>query len=577
MIEFKKLTYKNFLSVGNRPLEIDLSGNGICLITGANGNGKSAVILALYYALYGKSFRKINLSGMINNINKKQLLVTLEFSVNGSEYRIVRGMKPNVFEIWVNGHLKEQNASAKEYQDWLTYRVLKMDERTFRQLVVVGSTLFVPFMRLSAADRRVVIDDLLSLDVFSGMLGVAKQRLSALEQEQHELESRSSLLRVELRAEKEKSRSIENLIQDSIRKIQEENEEILKSRIPSLLTEANRLDQEIKNTDQGVFVSEHEKTEQGIRESERKQVHLEKDVSFAKKVVGFFQKNSSCPSCGQTISEELADEKITFLNGKISDFQRELDELTREQEKRRQDLLRLEEEIRGIRKKHTDYASAMKSLRHYKELIDSNNRKIQNFRDQENNVSVQNEEKIISISDDIAALEKDISKLKEKRKHYDTILLMLRDEGIKSVIVKSYLPFINSIIKKYIGLTEFNISFSFNENFEETIKTRNREIMEYNNLSEGEQQRINFALLFAFRELTRLKSSISTNLLIIDEVGDSLLDYDGIMAINNIFRSIDSRIMIITHYPEHYREIAKSKIEFQKSGHFTSVREESLS
>lgn len=576
MIEFKRLSYKNFLSVGNRPVTIDFSGKDICIVTGSNGNGKSALILALYYALYGKSFRKINLPNMINCINKKNLLVELEFSVNGNNYKIKRGMKPNIFEIYINGKLKEQDAAIKDYQDFLSYKILKMDEKTFKQLVVMGSTLFVPFMRLSAADRRTIIDNLLNLDIFSNMLIVAKQNFSILEKEKSSLEKKLEKLTIYLHAEKKENNSIREVLEKNIKELTEEIETIKNAKIPEEKEKADKIVEYIKSINIEELKKSKKDLQKSLKDIELKKNNIKESIKSSNKMIDFFSENSYCPTCTQNISDEISNEKIRTYEAKIQELSISLEEIEEniiEQQKKEKSIDNIVIEIKNA---HKIYSEAMNNINHFNKEIEKNQLKIESTKKEIEKIKNTNKEIIEKIEKEILNTKEKIKVIEDKKLDYDTIFSLLKDDGIKSLIIKNYLPVINSIIKKYINMMEFNISFTFDENFNETIKSRNRDILEYNNFSEGEQQRINFALLFTFRDLTRMKSSISTNILIIDEVGDSLLDYEGISSMNNIFKNDNSEIVIITHYPEHYTDVATKKINFEKNGHFTSCKEEKL-
>ena len=568
MIVFKKISYKNFLSVGNTPIEIDLDSSKVTVISGQNGNGKSAIICALYFAIYGKAFRKINKDSLINSINKKNLLVELELTVNGNDYRIRRGIKPNIFEIYVNGNLRPQDANIKDYQKWLQ-TILKMDERTFRQVITMGSTSFVPFMRLSASERRTVIEDILNSDIISVMNVIAKT---------HYAEYSAKLVTIDqnLFSEQTKLKSIE----DSLATIKNSSDDAIEranNQIRNIKKEAATIIEQIDTLKQ---FSEPEKYKELNRYASEiktliadgnnlifKQQHLLKSLD---KNISFFSSKNQCPYCTQKLDKSFILEKLKSLGTEKRTAEEIIDSIKSE-------IANLDTKLKSTLAEMNELYEIEQEINNRYSTLENLKNKIKFFVSEKESYQKKKNVDETSIVNQIDEFKSELTKLQKEHaetsryiRSYETIIGLLKDDGIKTVIIKNYLGIINSLIKKYLNIINYNISFSFDSNFNEYIKSRGRDLFEYNCFSEGERLRIDFCLLFAFRELAKLRSTVNTNLLIIDEQ-DGRLDSEGISAINQLLSFMNGNIIIISQYPDLYDEISTRTILMEKETHFTKA------
>lgn len=546
------------MSTGNSPIEIQLDTAKITLVRGKNGNGKGGIAAAIFYALYGKAFSKVNLSSLINSINKKGLLVELELSINGTKYLIRRGMKPNIFEIWVNGVLKPQTANVKDYQKWFMDDVLHMDERTFRQVITMGSSSFVPFMRLSAADRRTIIEDLLSIDIISQMNGIAKYRNKLLEKSKSEIEHHLFQVQTKLDSIKSliSSNSTLEKIDIQLQKLKDQSK-VLLERIESLQSRNNpEKYKRLSNLNRNIL----DLLTDGQKILFKKQ-HIRNELQDKFK---FFQERFICPTCTQALTKEFISTKqmelsegISFENSEISELESKLQDLQNQAKS-------IQKSMDHLHKIQMDLSKEIQELSYLRKSIEFYVAERESFLSKQ---AVDNKN-ILDLESSVSELTDQLQEIQKKLDGYEIIFKLLRDDGIRTVIIKKYLGVINSLIKKYLNLINFNVSFTFDTDFTETIKSRGRDIFEYNCFSEGERMRIDFCLLFAFRELARLRSTVNTNLLIIDEQ-DGRLDTEGINAINSLLTTIDGSVFIISQYAEHYEEIAQNQILMEKTNHFT--------
>lgn len=572
MIIFKKVSMKNFLSIGNKPVELDLNTHNITSISGENGASKSAICIdSIFYALYGKSFRKVSLPKLINSYNKKGMLVELTFSIHQNEYRIVRGQKPNVFEIYINDVLKPPMANVKDYQSFLINHILKMDEKTFRQLVVIGSSSYTPFMNLTAAERRVVIEQLLRIDIFSNMSVITKQYISETNTLLNELihQSETLSLKIELQRKNDVAiiQQIESNIQEQEREItnlrnkkeskeslyQEAISKIDKQRMNNLKTQSKKLYDDI----------------QTIKQLRMKKVTQGEQTD---KIINFFKKNNVCPTCTQNLEE-------TFVKHKLN-------ELLEKKNKCDSDLKLFDNKITELQSNY------LESVNNFNLIIDDLN-KAENIKTEINTINSniqlcirqinnlkdklykeQNTESIdvLQYSKELEETKQKLNECKKKVEALSIIQNLLKDDGVKSIIIKSYLNIINALISKYLNIIGYNVIFELDENFNESIRTKHMESFEYNNFSEGERLRLDSAIMFAFRDLARIQSSISTNILILDEFDHGTLDNTGFESIVEILKSCQGQnIFIISHSTDYFSTIADRNLMAVKKNHFSEL------
>ena len=545
MILFETIRWKNFLSTGNQYTEVDFTKNHTNLIVGTNGAGKSTVLDALTFSLFGKPFRKINKPQLSNSTNEKDCKVEVEFSVNNTDWKIVRGIKPNLFEIWRNGSLMDQSSAALDQQKWLEQNVLKMNYKSFTQIVILGSSTFVPFMQLTTANRREVIEDLLDIKIFSSMNVVIKEKIRQLKEEIKVLELKKETLRDKVDMQKNFIEELENRGNANIN--------ANKEKITNLNLEVGIYleDNEKIQDDIDVLVEKQEK-HTGATEKLRKLGNLKgkisQKVSTITKEHKFFTENTVCPTCTQSIEEEFRINRIKDAQDKAKELQsgyKELEEAIKEEEERERQFTELTKEVtsltHGISKNNTKISGCQRQIRDLES-------EIQRITDQLANRNIEHE-KLESFKDNLKTTYDELAQRKDTINYYDFSYSLLKDGGVKSKIIKKYLPLINQQVNRYLQMMDFYINFTLDEEFNETVQSPIHEDFSYASFSEGEKMRIDLALLFTWREVARMKNSVNTNLLIMDEVFDSSLDGFGTEEFLKIIRFVikDANIFVISH------------------------------
>ncbi len=545
MILFEKVRWKNFLSTGNQFTEIDFLKYSTNLIIGTNGAGKSTVLDALTFSLFGKSFRKINKPQLINSVNEKDCVVEVEFSINGTQWKIQRGIKPAIFKIWREDNLLDQSAAANDQQKWLEQNVLKMNYKSFTQIVILGSSTFVPFMQLTPGNRREVIEDLLDIRIFSSMNSVIKEKIRSVKESVKVLElKKESLL--------EKVQMQENFIEE-LENRGKKNIKDKELKIGELLVEENNWmgDNEEKNREL-VELQNNLENYSGATEKLRTLGNLKgkisNKVSTITKEHKFFTQNTVCPTCDQAIEETFRINRIKDAQTKAKELQsgyKELEEAIKEEEERERQFLTLSKEIttltHGISKNNTQIAGCQRQVRDLES-------EIQRITDNLANRNIEHE-KLTSFKENLKTTYDELAQNKDTINYYDFSYSLLKDGGVKTKIIKKYLPLINQQVNRYLQLMDFYINFSLDEEFNETVQSPIHEDFSYSSFSEGEKMRIDLALLFTWREVARMKNSVNTNLLIMDEVFDSSLDGVGTEDFLKIIRFIikDANVFVISH------------------------------
>ena len=545
MILFKTVRWKNFLSTGNQFSEIDFTKNSTNLIIGSNGAGKSTVLDALTFSLFGKAFRKINKPQLVNTVNEKDCKVEVEFSVGSTEWKIVRGIKPAVFEVWREGTLLDQSAAATDQQKWLEQNVLKMNYKSFTQIVILGSSTFVPFMQLSAANRREVIEDLLDIRIFSTMNTVIKEKIRTIRENIKVLELKKESLIDKVEMQK-------NFI-DELEQRGKKNIKDKESKIGELLVEENNwmCDNEEKNR-QLVEVQGKLESYAGATDKLRKLGNLKgkisNKVSTITKEHKFFTENTVCPTCTQSIEEDFRINKIRDAQDKAKELQsgyQELEQAINKEEERERQFLSFSKEItsltHGISKNNTKIAGCQRQVRDLES-------EIQRITEQLANRNIEHE-KLTSFNENLKTTYDELAQNKDTTSYYDFTYSLLKDGGVKTKIIKKYLPLINQQVNRYLQMMDFYINFTLDEEFNETVQSPIHEDFSYASFSEGEKMRIDLALLFTWREVARMKNSVNTNLLIMDEVFDSSLDGFGTEEFLKIIRFVikDANVFVISH------------------------------
>ena len=545
MILFEKIRWKNFLSTGNQFSEIDFQKNSTTLIVGSNGAGKSTVLDALTFALFGKPFRKINKPQLPNSTNERDCRVEVEFSINNTNWKVCRGIKPNVFEIHRGDKLLDQSAAANDQQKWLEQNVLKMNYKSFTQIVILGSSTFVPFMQLTAANRREVIEDLLDIKIFSSMNTIIKEKIRQNRENVKVLDLKKESLTDKVSMQQNFIEQLENTGKEKI----EEKEE----KISQLLAEEN--DYMITNTKIVEEQDDHNKVLEsytGATEKLRKLGNLKgkisQKVSTITKEHKFFTENTVCPTCTQSIDEEFRINKINDAQTKAKELQsgyKELEEAIKGEEERERQFIALSKEItklnNDISKNNTRITGCQRQVRDLES-------EIQRIADQLANRNIEHD-KLETFKEDLQKTYDELVTYKDQINYYDFTYGLLKDGGVKTKIIKKYLPLINQQVNRYLQMMDFYINFTLDEEFNETIQSPIHEDFSYASFSEGEKQRIDLALLFTWREVARFKNSVSTNLMILDEVFDSSLDGQGTEEFLKIIRYVikDANIFVISH------------------------------
>ena len=545
MILFEKIRWKNFLSTGNQYIEVELDKDSTTLIIGTNGAGKSTVLDALTFSLFNKPFRKISKSQLINTVNEKDCRVEVEFSMAETEWKVVRGIKPNLFEIHRNGICMDQFANANDQQKWLEQNVVKMNYKSFTQIVILGSSNFVPFMQLSATNRREVIEDLLDIKIFSSMNNLIKDKMRGVKDEVRTLDLKKESLNDKVNMQTEFIEEIEqqgkNRIEDNQKKITN-----LFSESDDYIAENEAFENDVHD-----LTKEQEKVT-GATEKLRKlgtiKGTLSNKVATITKKHKFFEENTVCPTCKQEIEELIRLNNIGDAQDKIKELQsgyQELEEAIKKEEEREHHFTKLSKEIttltHGISKNNTRISGCQRQVRDLES-------EIQTITEQLANRNTEHE-KLESFRDNLRETYEALASKKDTIRYHDFSYSLLKDGGVKSKIIKKYLPLINQQVNRYLQMMDFYINFTLDEEFNETVQSPIHDNFSYASFSEGEKMRIDLALLFTWREVARYKNSVNTNLLIMDEVFDSSLDGYGTEEFLKIIRFVvkDANVFVISH------------------------------
>ena len=545
MILFEKVRWKNFLSTGNQFTEIDFLKHSTNLIIGTNGAGKSTVLDALTFSLFGKSFRRINKPQLINSVNEKDCVVEVEFSINGTEWKIQRGIKPALFNIWRDGNLLDQSAAANDQQKWLEQNVLKMNYKSFTQIVILGSSTFVPFMQLTSSNRREVIEDLLDIRIFSSMNSVIKDKIRLVKENVKVLELKKESLIDKVNMQENFINELETRGKDNIKQKE--------TKIQELLIEENNLMNDNECIEKDVFnLNKDLEDVVGATEKLRTLGNLKgkisNKVSTITKEHKFFSENTVCPTCDQAIEETFRINRINDAQNKAKELQsgfKELEQAINKEEERERQFTTLSKEIttltHGISQNNIKIAGCQRQVRDLES-------EIQRITEQLANRNIEHE-KLKSFEEKLNQVKEEIFSAKEKLTYHDFVYGLLKDGGVKGKIIEKYLPLINQQVNKYLQMMDFYINFKLDEEFNETIQSPIHEDFSYSSFSEGEKMRIDLSLLFTWREIAKLKNSVNTNLLIMDEVFDSSLDGLGTDDFIKIIRYVikDANIFIISH------------------------------
>ena len=563
MIKLKVVRWKNFLATGNQFLEVNLSKEPMTLIVGKNGAGKSTLIDAITFSLFGKPFKKINKGQLMNTVNEKDLVTEIEFSIGNSEWKIRRGIKPAVFEIYNNGKIINQDAKSTDYQKYLEDKVLKLNFKSFTQIVVLGSASFVPFMQLSANDRRVIIEDILDIGIFSVMKNLLKDRSVMLKEELGEVEYEIKLLQEKIKLhekhiEELKSKS-DTKRKSDLDKIEETQREIAK------------FSEEIEEHQDLVMsliksITDEKESHKKNSALDKYKAQINKNLKKLNKDKRFFEEKENCPTCEQDIDE-------TFKKNKLNDVSDDIEEMN-------DGLGKLETEIENVTNRLGEILECNKKIqaeeneiRSKNTYIKSHNRFITHLNEELNNkVGDIDEGKISILNNELDSGKESRAQYAEQKRYYDILGAILNDKGIKTRIIRKYLPVINNHVNMYLKDMDFFVNFQLDENFQETIKSRHRDDFSYYSFSEGEKKRIDIALLLTWRYIAAMRNSVNVNLLILDEVFDASLDQAGVDDLMKLFHLLDkTNLFIISHKIDILDDKFPAKITVEKHKNFSTM------
>ena len=569
MIIFKQISWRNFLSTGDQPTIISLDKSATTLIIGENGSGKSTILDALTFGLFGKPFRSINKSQLINTINEKGLIVEIDFSIGNKKFLVRRGIKPNIFEILQDGKLLDQLANIRDYQEYLEKVILKLNYKSFTQIVLLGSSTFEPFMQLKQSDRRAIVEDLLDIQIFSSMNSILKQKNSELKNDMGTLEIEKGLHNQNIKIQED---YIKRLQEDSQSVISQKEKEItqFESKRKTATDTMAALNSEIGTL--GKKMLNEDSAKKKSSEYEKVQSQIELKLHNAEKELEFYENNSTCSTCKQVIDDEFKKEKLIDISNKIDDKKDGLDKLQSEIDSLGKTLKEYREIGENLVEKHKEFVVIQSKIDSIGDNIERTQKEIDSLKNKKKlDNSVEDELKVLK--ENLEECMRDYVELCDRKKLHEYAHELLRDSGIKTKIIRQYVPIINKYMNKYLNDLDFLINFSIDENFNETIQSQYRDEFSYASFSEGEKMRIDLALLFTWRQVAKLKNSVNTNLLIMDEVFDSSLDAEGTDAFLKIINSMDvnTNVFVISHKGEILFDKFISTIKFTKERSFSKI------
>ena len=566
MILFKTLRWKNLLSTGNYFTEIKLNENANTLVVGINGSGKSTMLDALCFALFGKPFRDINKPNLLNSINGKDCIVEVEFSIGSKEYKVIRGIKPNTFEIFQDGVLVNQDAASRDYQEYLEKFILKLNYKSFTQIVILGSASFTPFMQLSAADRRAIIEDLLDIQIFSTMNTLVKARLTNNKDLTVAKKNEIALFEQKYNLKKEHQ---DKLNEDKDAKVKEYESEIQSCRetISTLCGEIDNLGRTQSTLAEVCSkIPENEKKIAAFKKVESK---IESKISQVGTDREFYEHNADCPTCRQAITLESKERHLGDLLSKQQELASGLTELQAKIAEHETLLLSMREQEKELSNVRIQLATTQTGKSGLEATITKLEKQIADLNAPEENADAN---ELVVLQEQISTSKSDLRVLILEKAYYDAASTLLKDTGIKTKIIKQYLPIINKLVNKYLASLDFFVNFNLDESFKETIKSRHRDDFSYHNFSEGEKQRIDMALMLTWRAIAKLKNSSSTNLLILDEVFDSSLDTSGTEELMKILHTLDGvNLFVISHKGDILQDKFANTIRFEKVKNFSRI------
>ena len=569
MIIFKKISWRNFLSTGDKPTIVFFDRSSTTLIIGENGSGKSTILDALTFGLFGKPFRNINKPQLVNAINEKELMVEIDFSIGKKDFTVRRGVKPNVFEIFQNGKMFDQTANVRDYQDYLERVILKLNYKSFTQIVLLGNSSFEPFMQLKQSDRRAIVEDLLDIQIFSSMNMILKQKNSELKGEFQQNENQRKL-----------NESQTKMQQEYIERLKQDNESIIFDKTLEIKNFKKQKEYSVGTLnvvqEQVLTLSDKMLLEEGVQKKTSEfgtlQNKIDVKLDQEQKELKFYETNSTCSQCKQDIDDVFKKERIIGISKGIDEKKDGLDKILTQLESLEKELEGFKSIGRDIGEKNKKLAGIESKIQSLDSNIERTQKEIEKLQEKKELDNVE-ENTLQSLQEDLRTLEGQYQGLCGTKQVYEYANELLRDSGIKTKIIRQYVPIINKYVNKYLNELDFLINFTIDENFSETIRSQYRDEFTYASFSEGEKMRIDLALLFTWRMVAKLKNSVNTNLLILDEVFDSSLDAEGTDAFLKIINTLDAdtNVFVISHKGEILFDKFISTIKFVKEKSFSKI------
>jgi len=569
MIVFKKIRYKNFLSTGNTPIEVNFNEAQTTLIVGNNGSGKSTLLDALCFVLFNKPFRIIKKEQMVNTINSTDAMVEVFFDVGTKQYQIRRGIKPNIFEIFCNGELINQEANNIDYQKYLEQNIMKLNYRSFIQVVILGSSSYEPFMKMKPRYRREVVEEILDIRVFGLMDLILRSQQSDLQKKLTEVRHQCDLIRTKYETEAKYLKSLEAQGND--------NQAVKQNKLEENTRKSVEFETKLQNINEEIAISTNQltdepKTKSNLSKLEKLEAKIDNNIKSHKKTLTFFKENDTCPVCTQHIDEEFKENKCSHTETKVNELQGGYEKLLEEISKHETKLSEFGVISKKIQDMNMDVArikTSLEGIKSQSDHIQEELKLVNRSKVDTDSIHKELEQMMVSLKEE----EQNLEKVKEEKGYVDVLREILNDKGAKSKIIKKYIPIMNNLINKYLQAMDFFISFNLDEEFNETVKSRFRDTFNYNNFSEGEKMRIDLALLFTWRDIARLKNSTNTNLLILDEIFDSSLDGQGTDDFFKIINSLEKEnIFIISHKGDILFDKFKNVVKFEKYKNFTRLQ-----
>ena len=568
MILFKRISYKNFLSTGNQPIKIDLSISQTTLIVGTNGTGKSTLLDALCFVLFNRPFRIIKKEQMVNTINNGDCIVEVEFDVGTKNYIIRRGIKPNLFEIFCNGKLINQDANNVDYQKYLETNIMKLNYRSFIQVVLLGSSSYEPFMKMKPRYRREVVEEILDIRVFGLMDLILRSQQSDLQKKLTEVRHQCELIKTKYETEAKYLTTLETKGSDNLTVQQNKIEENQENRL--------KYEQKLQSLNEAIAVSQNslinqDTTAKKVKDLEKFETKIEQNISTHKKTLDFFKDNDTCPVCTQSIDANFKEEKCNHETTTISKLESGLKQLVEELGGHEEKMTQFNQMSNKITEMNVEIAKINGSLSALKKHSDQIQLEISTASQKDSDIE-KIELELEQMKVDLAEADEKLKGVQEEKDYVDVLREILNDKGAKANIIRKYVPIMNQLINKYLQSMDFYISFNLDEEFNETVKSRFRDTFNYNNFSEGEKMRIDLALLFTWRDIARMKNSTNTNLLILDEIFDSSLDGQGTDDFFKIIKGLEKEnIFIISHKGDILFDRFTNIIKFEKHQNFTQL------